>query len=450
MESSLRIFISHKMPTDTGLAEEIGSRLALYGGSQVTIAHAGRFRYGDKWRERIEEELRAADWLIFLNTGQNEDWGFCLYECGYFSNTGTSADGRPKLLKTFCRRGEQINAALQPFNALEISVAAIVKLLREIYVDPPYAFKPTLAEDKLIQTAQEIVSLFEGGERVERNFDVAPSITIELMLDDACRERLRSGLLPTNAPVTGLSGWQRLFGKAIDTGGWEWGELRNDWPYVEVYEYLIAKMMLDALNGRQPSGWIFRAPGTDELYRMTLRRFEKFAGDKHRFHFVAAPVDLPFELLQQGTTVEETMLYHLVNLTWYFRRRIVDKLYGRVLELKSTPSMPIAAVTNLYDELGKEMMLVTAQSIMRKVDNVLSVRRALGVDDPVVVELLERSAKFPEMQKRVFAAMQRGAAGLEAIATDLYEMAEQNYEFYNVAARRYSELATNLPHPEKP
>ena len=125
MTDSLRIFISHKMPTDTLLAEEIGARLALFGGNRVFVSHAGRFRYGNRWREEIQRELDAADWLIFLATGQNEDWGFCLFECGYFSNRMSERADRPKLLKTFCRRGDPVHAALKEFNALEISVRSM-------------------------------------------------------------------------------------------------------------------------------------------------------------------------------------------------------------------------------------------------------------------------------------------------------------------------------------
>src|SRR5215211_7814353 len=119
MADVLRIFISHKMPTDTPLAQEVGSKLALYAGSQVKVTHAGQFRYGEKWRERIQEELGTAHWLIFLYTDQDKDWGFCLFECGYFRHIMES-DTSKKLI-TFCRRQEQINDALKEFNALVIS-----------------------------------------------------------------------------------------------------------------------------------------------------------------------------------------------------------------------------------------------------------------------------------------------------------------------------------------
>jgi hypothetical protein len=451
MADTLRIFISHKMPTDTPLAEAIGARLALFGGNQVILSHAGRFRRGDRWRQAIERELDAADWLIFLATGQNEDWGFCLFECGYFSTRMSGRADRPKLLKTFCRRGDPVHAALKEFNALEASVPEVVRLLKEIYVEPPYAIKPDVGEDRLLQTAQEIVGLFEGGERVERNFDVSPSIVFELQVTDATREQLRNGILPPDCPVSGLLDWQRLFGKSIDTGAWLWHDLRSDWPFAEAYEYLLARMILDGLDGKTPAGAIFRAPDSDQLFRMTLRRFERVSGAKHRFHFIAGRVDQPFDLLQAGSTLEETVLYHLVNLSWYFRRRIVDRLYDRILQVRSMKGDPQArAAAQLYEELGRELMLVTAQSIMRNIDNLRVVQRALGPDDPQAMALLDRADTYSDLQKRVFDAMRDGTAGLDRIADDVYAMALQNHEFYGVVASRYAEVAKQLPLPKPP
>jgi hypothetical protein len=69
----LRIFISHKMPSDTTLASEIGGKLALYGGALIEVKHAGMFRYGENWRKKIQEALTEADWLIYLYTDQDED-----------------------------------------------------------------------------------------------------------------------------------------------------------------------------------------------------------------------------------------------------------------------------------------------------------------------------------------------------------------------------------------
>ena len=140
----------------------------------------------------------------------------------------------------------------------------------------------------------------------------------------------------------------------------------------------------------------------------------------------------------------------MVNLTWYFRRRIVDRLYDRILAVRSMKEPPQAMVAQLYDDLGRELMLVTAQSIMRNIDNLRVVQRALGADDPHVGELLDRADNFGELQRRVFEAMREGRGGLDRIAEDVHKMALQNHEFYGIAANRYAAMAKNLPRPEAP
>jgi len=50
-----------------------------------------------------------------------------------------------------------------------------------------------------LDTAQEVLKSFEGGERVERNFDVTPSITIEPLDTQAMRIYSAVTLFPTNA-----------------------------------------------------------------------------------------------------------------------------------------------------------------------------------------------------------------------------------------------------------
>ena len=189
------------------------------------------------------------------------------------------------------------------------------------------------------------------------------------MLTPPVRDQLHDGRIALDAPVSGLKNWQQLFGKMTETGAWLWGDLRRDWPFVDAYEYLIARMMIDAFEGKEPAGTILRAPTHEEFYRMTLRRFEQVSGDRYRFHFTAGRVDQPFEVAKYEGAMRETVLYHLVNLTWYFRRRIIDKLYGRILQVLSMPHRNAAEVANLYDDLGRELMLVKAQSIMRRVDN---------------------------------------------------------------------------------
>src|SRR4029453_18836856 len=111
MADPLRIFISHKMPIDTHKAERISSRLSLYGRERVKCTHAGVFPVGIDWREKVDRELENTDWLILLYTSKNQDWSFCMNECGYFQSQMRSHPN--KRLITFCHNPEEVNAAVK-------------------------------------------------------------------------------------------------------------------------------------------------------------------------------------------------------------------------------------------------------------------------------------------------------------------------------------------------
>ncbi len=449
MEDALRIFISHKMPTDTALAQQIGSRLALYGGNQIKVTHAGKFRYGENWRARIQKELDEAHWLIYMYTDQDEDWGFCLFECGYFRRTMES-DDRKRLI-TFCRSQDQINGALEEFNAAVISEDTVARLLQEIYLKDGWKISPDLEPTTLKGAAKEIVTAFTGNERVEANFDVATSVTMELILSDIAKADLKQNRVPSDVTVSGTKDWQRLFGRDLDTGGWQWRDLITDWPYAEIYEFLIAKMISEALEAQMPEGILLRGPEAHKLNRMTLRRYERIAGTKYRFHFTIAPFHLPFDLpLEPGQKAKQTVLYHLVNLSWYFRQRIVDQLYNRLLEVLSMSHPDRATVKDLYDAIGTELMQISAQAVIRGLDNFLILERALDPSDPETSTLLKRLKTWRELRERIFSAMAEGVTGLPSVARDLYTMAMQNYDVYRKVAVNYARVAQELEYPQEP
>jgi hypothetical protein len=450
MAKELRIFISHRMPTDTAIAEQIGSRLALYAGNQVKVTHAGQFRYGDKWRDKIKDELDTVDWLIFLYTDQDEDWGFCLFECGYFQ-ARMEKDPENKQLVIFCRQADQISPALREFNAMEAGMDSILKLLKDIYHREPWAISPAVSEEDLRKTAAEILGVFTGGARIEANFDVATSVTFEFVLTEQSATALKHGRLPADCTVSGTRDWQRLFGKDINTGGWLWRTLVEDWPHREIYEFLIASMIHDAANGRNPHSTVVRPPNSDLLYRLTLRRYERMAGQKKRFFFTLTPLDLPFEVSpESGQRAKETMLYYLLTLSWYFRRCIVDRLYDRVLQVLAMHSPDTAIVNPLFGEIQFELMNISAQAIIRGIDNPLSLQRAFGDDDSEANALLNRLKSWRDQRERIFKSMEKGAKGLPDIANDLYEMAMQTFDFYRKVAVAYSAIAQQTSPPSPP
>jgi hypothetical protein len=194
-----------------------------------------------------------------------------------------------------------------------------------------------------------------------------------------------------------------------------------------------------------------RSPNSGELFRLTLRRYEVMKNKKHRFHFTAMPLDLPFDIpIGSRHETLEAILYHLVNLTWYFRRRIVDQLYTRVIDVASMKVPEPKIVEELYRDLGQELMQIHAQCIIRGIDNPNVLKRALGPENPETQSLLSRVNDSIEFQQQIFQAFQRGPAGLHQIAENLHKIAEMNYDWYKQSAASYAHIAQALTMPESP
>jgi hypothetical protein len=273
---------------------------------------------------------------------------------------------------------------------------------------------------------------------------------MELILSDIAKADLKQNRVPSEVTVSGTRDWQRLFGRDLDTGGWQWRELTTDWPYADIYEFLIAKMISEALEARMPEGILLREPESHKLNRMTLRRYERIAGTKYRFHFTVAPFRLPFDVPLDAGQKAKTVLYHLVNLSWYFRQRIVDQLYNRLLEVLSMSNPDRATVKDLYDAIVTELMQISAQAVIRGLDNFRVLEQALDPKDPETSALLKRLKTWGDLRQRIFSAMAEGIAGLPSVAHDLYTMAMQNYDVYRKVTQNYARAAQELESPQEP
>jgi hypothetical protein len=75
MSRQLRIFIGHKMPKHSQLAQAIGNKIRSFGGNSIVIQNT--LRRGTDLNEEIDRLLGETDMSILLYTGDDEDWSWC-------------------------------------------------------------------------------------------------------------------------------------------------------------------------------------------------------------------------------------------------------------------------------------------------------------------------------------------------------------------------------------
>jgi hypothetical protein len=456
----LKVFVSHKMPTDTALAEAIANRLRKHSAGKVNAVHAGMFRSGEKWRDRVETEIRTSDWLIFIHTDPDDDWQFCLFECGLFQAV-PQAPNRPKRrLITFCRTPGQINSSLRAFNAVQANLEGIRKLLKELYIDDKINLH--LSETDLDTIAAELEGLFAGRVVSERSFEATPSFVLQVAATAANIRLLEQGRLPEAATFQGSGDWHEAFGKAVGDPSYTWSGLTDGLPFASVYERLFADTVLNAMGGQPRPAIVLRGKpladgGPAPRHRMRLRKCESLQSEpSSRLHFVVSQMDSDIDLVSDPKNPGVATLWRLANMSWYFRNRLVSGLLPELVQAVDLPDdhLDKKVVVQVCVAISTELARVTSFSVVRDLVNIsvgLTVVPATDRDQ-ARKELTEFGNLQTAVMKHVNSLVAAGEtqsvadvrAGAQRIIDALEEMATTNLKFVVLASKALWEESLGL------
>jgi hypothetical protein len=436
---ALKIFISHKMPTNSDAAKAIGDLIAAASGPGITVINAAQFRYGTDFRSRIRTELETTDIFILFYTGDDADWSYCLWECGRFENF--VSDGNNKSIIVMHDHKIEPPKVLQIYKSLPNTEEDILAFLQDIYIKDWKVF-PNVSTDILKRNAQGIVAAFAQRDIV--NFDVAPNFSIRVVLSEENLQILRDNGIPSDSYVSGSLSWQRLFGKVTDTDGWSWGELAKDWRYKELYEYEFSRMMVVALNKKGPEGCLLRDEQKN-LFYLNLRRYEKSVVDQYAtFMFSAFKIENPIYAIKGSATSEEIISYNVLNVCWYTRRRLIDELYPNILQLliKNDSKMDNC---KLLQQVRNELNSITVQSTIRDLDNFLDSKKIFEIR-----RIVNDSRMWNNIKGYVKTEGTKTSPDLASVAKTIYDLAKLNLEYYRETASKFSKSAEALSLPELP
>jgi hypothetical protein len=443
-EETVKIFISHKMPTDTKAVAEFGQRLALYGGQKIEITHAGLFAKGADFKVKIEAEIVSSDLFLLFLTNSDYDWTYCLVECGLFR--ATMLENTWKRLVVIHSKGTKIPAPLTDFNAVTVDQGSISELLSDIYLRDPWSVKPDLPTDDLEDLASKLVSIFHKGGVETYNFDLVPNFSIELEYTDETVALLHQGRVPEKAIVLGSQNWQTLFGREPDTGAWDWSKLVENWENRSLYEFEIATMIADAAERDAPKGCYLRRQNDLVIYRLSLRRFERVANAAtNRFFFTAAPMDVESYWLPRGSTNPvENKIFHFINISWFMRRRLIEIYYIELLDELSHSEPDTKVMKTTVRNIYHEIIIIEIQAVIRGVDSPRSVIDTLGVKDDRFSSKQALDANWLRYKAMIFAAVKDGNPDYKEVARAVFDMSQENELYYKSSAAAYAVEAGKL------
>jgi hypothetical protein len=331
---------------------------------------------------------------------------------------------------------------IQDFNSLPATPDRLRAFYGQIYVEEPWKLHPNVfkANQALVDSKiNEIVTAVQSTSHF-----ACPSFLLQVKVDKL--QSLKEGKIPLDAELSGEAGWETIFGKPVPTESCKWEEVETELESPEPWIYAMATLMWQAYDSQRvqyPSVGVrikFRDQNVDEyrVFRLCLQRVEVVA-DEAGFAFVAAAVVVPYEPANNPT---ETRLYHLYNLAWFFRRRLLERELTR-LDFELLNKRPKEEkLKQIITEIGDDFKTLLADAQVRGMEEEAAVIQSF--ESPLREQVRQKLfEEWPKLYDELLAHLKVGVAAAGQISVTLHNMESINRFFLKVSVE---ELAKFIDH----
>jgi hypothetical protein len=432
--SDLAIFISHKLQS-RDRAKEIAGALSAFGVHRIRMHYSGKYAAGINYRQQIETDLTAASWLILLYEGPQFEWDWCLFEIGFFTAKMQGSKKDPRLI---CLHSPeyQVPGPIENFNSLPATPEKLKDFFRQIYVEDPWKIYPNVFEENealVDANIKRIVTAVHGIEKPRVLF-ASPSFAIHIKADQLAI--LQDGKIPPDADVSGEGGWEAIFGKPVPTESCKWRDVVKGLESPEPWIYPLATLMWNAYDLQRvqyPSVGV-RIKFSDEdvneyrVFRLCLHKVD-VTGDTANFAFAAAAVVVPYEPANNPT---ETRLYHLYNLAWFFRRRLLERELTKLDYALLNRPRNKGGLEKIICEIGNDFRTMLADGQVRGMEEQAAVIQSF--DSPLREEVMTKLyEEWPKLYDELLTNLKAGEPAAELISKTLHDMKPINRFFLKVS-----------------
>jgi hypothetical protein len=431
--NDLVVFISHKLQSSER-ARETAVALSAFGGAGIRMHYSGKYPSGINYRQQIENDLTDASWLILLYEGSQFEWDWCLFEIGFFTAKMASKKD-PKLI---CLHAPEhgVPGPIQHFNSLPATPKKLKEFFRQIYVEEPWKIYPNVFEENedLVNTnTKRIVTAVCGTSKAAPYF-AGPSFVIRIKVDQL--EILKDGKISPEADLTGQGGWEAIFGRPVATAPYKWRDLVRELESPEPWIYPLATLMWQAYDRQRvqyPSVGVrikFANEDVDDyrVFRLCLQKVDVTA-EEATFSFAAAAVVVPYE---PASNPAETRLYHLYNLAWFFRRRLLERELTKLDTALLNRPRRQAELDKIIREISNDFRTMLADAQVRGMEQQAAVIQAFAPDlrEEIMTKLYE---EWPKLYAELLPNLEVGESAAERISETLHKMKPINGFFLKVS-----------------
>jgi hypothetical protein len=431
MNDPLVIFISHKLQS-RDRAKAVAQALSAFGRPQIQIHYSGQYPAGVNFKQQIEADLTEASWLILLYEGPEFEWDWCLFEIGFFTAIMPSKKD-PKLI---CLHSPEyhVPTPVQNFNSLPATPENLKNFYRQIYVKDPWRISPTIFDDSKDDVDAKIKGIISAVVATEPPRFIGPSFAIQINVHQL--NIVKDGNIPLEAELSGEGGWEEIFGRPIPTKTCSWGDVVRDLESPEPWIYPLATLMWQAYDRQRiqyPSvgvriKFINEIASEYRVFRLFLQKVY-VTGDRAKFAFAGAAVVVPYEPAQNPA---ETRLYHLYNLAWFFRRRLLERELAKLDFELLNRSPNEMELTKIIREISNDFRTLMADAQVRGMEKEASVLQAVGsaVREEVKTRLFE---EWPKLYTELLTQLNVGVSAAQDISATLHKMKPINRFFLKLS-----------------
>lgn len=169
------------------------------------------------------------------------------------------------------------------------------------------------------------------------------------------------------------------------------------------------------------------------MFRLCLQEVDVI-GDTATFTFSAAAVVVPYE---PANNPKETRLYHLYNLAWFFRRRLLERELTKLeWELDNNPPKE-ENLRKIIREIGNDFTTLLADAQVRGMEQAAAVIQSFDSHSPLREEVRTKLfEEWPKLYSELIDYLKAGAPAAERIKETLEKMKPINRFFLKVSIRQ--------------
>jgi TIR domain len=197
MSNKVKIFISHKkIDADAACAiqrslERLGTR------DRLTVFVSAHMTGGTDWFRWIQESLSESNLLLLLYTDRTEDWDWCMYEAGLFTDLKGVDTRKVVCIQSTDDRPEPLKHLQNVPNAIGTLVTALVMATRFRYeILSPYLerLKVMVDPDMIAQICRQLVNQVEIIEQEGESRDLLDASKLLAVFDNESDQKTVSDM----------------------------------------------------------------------------------------------------------------------------------------------------------------------------------------------------------------------------------------------------------------